>query len=95
MTSKEQSFFSLPYDMAAVRPLRQTTRAQRETALKEAAFNTELLSQEMVYIDLRNDVAVAPAYAFAQREKIRGLARIEPPGRSRHLPALFALIESG
>ncbi len=59
MTNKRQGFFSLPYEIAAVRPLRETTQQEREAALKGAGFNTELLPQEMVYIDLKTDSGVS------------------------------------
>jgi tyrosine phenol-lyase len=55
VTARPREFFSLPYDMAVVRPLRQTTRAEREAALREAAYNTELLRQDMIYVDLKTD----------------------------------------
>ena len=41
--------FSIPYEIAVVRPLRQTTLRERENALKAAYYNTELVPQEMIY----------------------------------------------
>ncbi len=51
--------FSVPYEIAAVRPLRQTTLEEREGALRAAHYNTELLPQELVYIDLSTDSGVS------------------------------------
>ena len=59
MTREQRSFFSLPYEIAAVRPLRETTQKERQVALEDAAFNTELLPQEVVYIDLKTDSGVS------------------------------------
>lgn len=50
--------FSVPYEVAVVRPLRQTTLGEREEALKKAHYNTELIPQEMVYVDLKTDSSV-------------------------------------
>ncbi len=58
--------FSVPYDIAVARPLRRTTRAEREAALESASFNTELVGSEMVYIDLQSDSGLgAPSVAQA------------------------------
>lgn len=51
--------FSVPYELAVVRPLRQTTLAEREAALKAASYNTELVAQEVIYIDLSTDSGVS------------------------------------
>ncbi|MFQ5903516.1 MAG: tryptophanase, partial [Candidatus Binatia bacterium] len=51
--------FSVPYEIAAVRPVRQTTLREREEALKMAYYNTELIPQEMVYVDLKTDSSVS------------------------------------
>ncbi|OGQ84683.1 MAG: hypothetical protein A3F90_12190 [Deltaproteobacteria bacterium RIFCSPLOWO2_12_FULL_60_19] len=51
--------FSIPYEIAATRPLRQTTREEREMALERACFNTELLPQELIYVDLKTDSGVS------------------------------------
>ncbi|HEY3305540.1 MAG TPA: tryptophanase [Candidatus Binatia bacterium] len=56
--------FSVPYDIAVARNLRATTRKEREAALAEACYNTELVPQELVYVDLQTDSAVsAPSTA--------------------------------
>jgi tyrosine phenol-lyase len=56
--------FSVPYEIAAVRPLRQTSLHERESALKAAGYNCDLLPQEMIYIDLCTDSGVsAPSTA--------------------------------
>jgi tyrosine phenol-lyase len=59
VTSQPQSIFSLPFEIAAVRTLRQTSREEREAALRRAGFNAELLPQELVYIDLKTDSGVS------------------------------------
>jgi tyrosine phenol-lyase len=51
--------FSVPYEIAVVRPLRQTSLRDREEALEAAYYNTELLPQEMIYIDLKTDSGVS------------------------------------
>jgi tyrosine phenol-lyase len=51
--------FSIPYEIAVVRPLRQTTFKEREEALKAAYYNTELLPQGMIYVDLKTDSGVS------------------------------------
>ncbi len=51
--------FSVPYEMAVVRPLRQTTEQERRRALVKAHYNTELIPQELIYIDLSTDSGVS------------------------------------
>ncbi|MFQ5853208.1 MAG: tryptophanase [Candidatus Binatia bacterium] len=51
---------SVPYEIAAIRPLRETNVREREEALKKAHFNTELIPQDMVYVDLKSDSGVSP-----------------------------------
>jgi tyrosine phenol-lyase len=56
--------FSVPYDIAVARPLRRTTRAEREAELERASYNTELIAPELVYIDLQSDSGLgAPSIA--------------------------------
>jgi tyrosine phenol-lyase len=60
MTADFSEFvFSVPYEMAAIRPLRQTTRRERQSALRAAGYNTELIPQELIYIDLKTDSGVS------------------------------------
>jgi tyrosine phenol-lyase len=51
--------FSVPYEMAVVRPLRQTTEKERQRALVKAHYNTELIPQDLIYIDLSTDSGVS------------------------------------
>lgn len=51
--------FSVPYEIAAVRPLRQTTFDERQEALRAAHLNTELIPQDLIYLDLSTDSGVS------------------------------------
>ena len=55
----KQAGFSVPYDIAVARTLRQTTRQEREAALRQAGYNTELIPQELIYVDLKTDSGVS------------------------------------
>jgi tyrosine phenol-lyase len=68
--------FSVPYEIAVVRPLRQTTLQEREDALQAAYYNTELLPQEMIYVDLRTDSGVS-SQSTAQLAKLLGVTSLE------------------
>ena len=72
-----RSAFSVPFEMAVVRPLRRTTFDERRKALQAAGYNTELLSQEMIYIDLCTDSGVS-ALTTAQAAAFTGGSAIEP-----------------
>jgi hypothetical protein len=39
-----------------------------------------------------DDAAEAVQYAYSRREEIKGLKKVEKPGRSRFEPALFAAL---
>ena len=69
--------FSVPYEIAAVRPLRQTSLHERESALKAAGYNCDLLPQEMIYIDLCTDSGVS-APSTAQIAGASGIQAAEP-----------------
>jgi len=68
--------FSVPYEIAVVRPLRQTTLKEREEALKAAYYNTELLPQEMIYVDLKTDSGVS-SLSTTQLSKLIGASALE------------------
>jgi len=68
--------FSIPYEIAVVRPLRQTTLRERENALKAAYYNTELVPQEMIYVDLKTDSGVS-SLSMAQLSKLIGVGPLE------------------
>jgi len=51
--------FSVPYEIAVVRPLRQTTVDERAATLRSAYYNTELIPQELIYLDLSTDSGVS------------------------------------
>lgn len=84
--------FSIPYEIAVVRPLRQTTLKEREEGLRKAHYNTELIPQEMVYIDLKTDSGVS-SLSTAQAATIMGADSLETtpemaPEGSRSLRSL-------
>ncbi len=76
MTSSGFSF-SVPYEIAVVRPLRQTSPAEREAALRTAHFNTELIPQELIYVDLSTDSGVS-SLSTRQLAAAAAPARAEP-----------------
>ena len=69
--------FSVPYEIAVVRPLRQTTLSERFEALRAARFNTELIPQDWIYIDLCTDSGVS-ALSTDQLAALAGAKFIEP-----------------
>ena len=68
--------FSIPYEIAVVRPLRRTTLREREEALRKAHYNTELIPQEMVYVDLKTDSGVS-SFSTGQVVAIGGVEPME------------------
>src|SRR5262244_2139341 len=68
--------FSVTYEIAVVRPLRQTTLKEREEALKAAYYNTELLPQELIYVDLKTDGGVS-SMSTTQLSKLIGAGALE------------------
>lgn len=69
--------FSVPYEIAAVRQLRQTSLQEREHALQACGFNCELLPQDAIYIDLCTDSGVS-ALSTAQIAAGSGTEAVEP-----------------
>ena len=69
--------FSVPYEIATVRPCRQTSLQERESALKAAGYNCELLPQELIYVDLCTDSGVS-ALSTAQIASASGIQAVEP-----------------
>jgi tyrosine phenol-lyase len=68
--------FSIPYEIAVVRPLKQTTLQEREKALQAAYYNTELVPQEMIYVDLKTDSGVS-SLSTAQLSRLSGVGPLE------------------
>jgi tyrosine phenol-lyase len=68
--------FSVPYEIAVVRPLRQTTLDERLAALEAAYYNTELIPQDSIYIDLKTDSGVSSS-STAQLSKWIGTGPLE------------------
>jgi tyrosine phenol-lyase len=69
--------FSVPYEIATVRPLRQTTLAERRDALRAAHYNTELLPQDLIYVDLSTDSGVS-SLSTNQLAALAGAKFVEP-----------------
>lgn len=69
--------FSVPYEIASVRQLRQTSLQERERVLKDCGYNCELLPQDLIYIDLCTDSGVS-ALSTAQIAAGSGNEAVEP-----------------
>jgi tyrosine phenol-lyase len=76
-TTSSGFVFSIPYEIAVVRPLRQTTPADREAALRDAHFNTELIPQDLIYIDLSTDSGVS-SLSTTQLAATTAPSKLEP-----------------
>ncbi len=68
--------FSVPYEIAIVRPLRQTTRDERRTALRAAYYNIELIPQELIYVDFKTDSGVS-SFSTEQVARLLGAGPFE------------------
>ena len=78
MKNVDEIGFSVPYDIAVARPIRRTTRAEREAELQRACHNTDLVSAGMVYIDLLSDAGGgAPSVAQAAASVAGGVPASE------------------
>jgi tyrosine phenol-lyase len=71
------TIFSVPYEIAVVRPLRQTTLGDRDDALRAAHYNTELIPQDLIYIDLCTDSGVS-SLSTSQLSALAGPKFAEP-----------------
>lgn len=76
-TTSSGFVFSLPYEIAVVRPLRQTSPAERDSALRAAHFNVELIPQDLIYIDLCTDSGVSSS-TTRQLAAIAAASELEP-----------------
>src|SRR5258706_15990370 len=78
MSNRSQGVtFSVPYEIAVVRPLRQTTPDERAAALRAAHFNTELIPQELIYLDLSTDSGVS-SLSTGQLAALTAANSVEP-----------------
>ena len=68
--------YSVPYEIAVVRTLRQTTLEERQAALEAGYYNTELIPQDMIYVDLKTDSGVS-SFSTAQLSNWMGARPLE------------------
>jgi tryptophanase len=73
-----------------VEPIRRTTRAEREIALKAAHHNLFLMPARDVLIDLLTDSGTGALSSTQWAAMMRGVAIVDAPATLRHFSARFA-----
>jgi tyrosine phenol-lyase len=79
------------YHMSGIRITKGPPLAPSQTARGVELLRLAVPARRYVQGHM-DDVAEAVQYAYSQRDEIKGLKKIEKPGRSRFEPALFAML---
>ena len=77
------------YALSGVRATKGPPLTQNQTARGIELLRLAVPARKYLHGHL-DDVAEAVLYAHSQRNEIRGLKRLEKPGRSKYDPPLFA-----